>query len=81
MEGKKDMNTTDSVLDSASENTRRLKLTKMLDAIKFWHDMYGRNKFDPSFVFAMRIKHANGVRLSDGQYSAIERIYTKWVNV
>lgn len=75
------MNTTESVLETSTENTRRLRLTRMLDAIKFWHDRYGRHKFDPAFVLAMDLKHKNGTRLSDNQFAAIERIYSKWVKV
>lgn len=79
MEGKDKMNTTESVLDMAAENSRRLKVTKMLDAIEFWYNNYGRNKFDPKFIKAMAIKHRNGLRLTDGQVNAIERTYQKWV--
>lgn len=73
------MNTTDSVLTPEAENSRKLKLTRMLDASVFWYNNYGRDKFDPGFLKAMDLKHKTGTRLSDKQFLAIERIYTKWV--
>jgi hypothetical protein len=79
MEGKSKMQQVEAY--DPAENARRLRLSKMIHAIRFWVDNFGRNKFDPSFFNVMEFKHNKGERLSDKQYSAIERIYNKWVRV